>query len=306
MSRPGSRPWPVFIRAGAGHPVLARAARARHRRDLGTVQIQALARHDRAVAAHVVAPPQSVAGWKGSTARLAAGAVAAWGVLVLIGLALVHVLNAGSFHAADLSVDTWLARHRTGPLNVITYIGTTMAQTTTAVGVTVVVVLVLRWRLGRWHESGVFLTLMAGELLIFLGVTATVHRPRPPVARLDVAPETSSFPSGHTAAAMVLYGGIAIMILWVYGSRPATRVIAGVLFCVPVIVALSRLYRGMHYPTDVLGGALLGSFWLYLVSTTLLRHEAAPARAARRRPARGKTARRGRGARGVLAGARRS
>jgi membrane-associated phospholipid phosphatase len=142
---------------------------------------------------------------------------------------------------------------------------------------------------------------MAGELLIFLGVTATVHRPRPPVARLDVAPETSSFPSGHTAAAMVLYGGIAIMILWVYGSRPATRVIAGVLFCVPVIVALCRLYRGMHYPTDVLGGALLGSFWLCLVTTTLLRHEAAPARAARRR-----TARRGRGARGVLAGARRS
>lgn len=262
------------------------------------MQLPALARHDRAAAAHAVGRPQPAAGWKSVTLRLAAGAVAAWGVLVLIGLALTHVLNTGSFHATDLSVDTWLAHHRTGALNVATYIGTTMAQTTTALGLTVVVALFLRWRLGRWHESGIFVTVMAGELLIFLSVTLTVHRSRPPVPRLDVAPETSSFPSGHTAAAMALYGGIAIMVLWVYGRRRATAIIAGVLFCVPVIVALSRLYRGMHYPTDVLGGALLGSFWLGLVTTTLLRHEAVRRAAVRRRPERR--------ARGAFAGARRS
>jgi len=296
---------PVFTRAGAGHPVLARAGRRGSGKDVRSVQLEALARHDRAAAARAVPRPYPAAGWKAVTLRLAAGAVVLWGLFALIGLALTHVLNTGSFHAADLSVDTWFARHRTGPLNVVTYIGTTMAQTTTAIGVTVVVVLFLRWRLGRWHESGIFLTVMAGELLIFLGVTATVHRPRPPVARLDVAPETSSFPSGHTAAAMALYGGIAIMILWVYGRRPATRVVAGVLCCVPVIVALCRLYRGMHYPTDVLGGALLGSAWLCLVTSTLLRPEAVR-RAPRSTPARSRSARRARGAGGVPAGAGRS
>lgn len=78
----------------------------------------------------------------------------------------------------------------------------------------------------RQHGRGgaaVQAPVMAGELLTFLCVTLVVHRPRPPVARLDVAPETSSFPSGHTAAAVALYGCIAILVLWIYGRRPATR-----------------------------------------------------------------------------------
>jgi membrane-associated phospholipid phosphatase len=246
--------------------------------------LQARARRGRAKDA--VARPHPVGDWKAVTLRLAAGAVMLWGLLSLIGFGVTHLLHSAGFHTADLSVDKWFASHRTGPLNVITYIGTTMAQTTTAIGVTVLVVLLLRWRLGRWHESGIFLTVMAGELLIFLSITFTIHEPRPPVARLDAAPPTSSFPSGHTAAALALYGGIAVMVLWIYGRSTVTRIVAGVLFCIPVYVALSRLYRGMHYPTDVLAGALLGGLWLFLVTKTLLQ----PAMAARAsaRPALGR------------------
>ena len=46
---------------------------------------------------------------------------------------------------------------------------------------------------------------------------------------------------------------------------------AAVLFVLPVVVGLSRLYRGMHYPTDVVIGALGGGLWLAVVVTTLLR-----------------------------------
>ena len=233
-----------------------------------------------------VARPHPAGGWKAVTLRLAAGVVVLWGLLSLIGLAVTHLLvHSAGFHAADLSVDKWFAGHRTGALNVVTYIGTTMAQTTTAIGVTVVVVLLLRWRLGRWHESGIFITIMAGELLIFLALTFAIHEARPPVARLDAAPPTSSFPSGHTAAALALYGGIAIMVLWVYGRRRATWIAAGILLLVPVYVGVSRLYRGMHYPSDVLAGALLGALWLLLVTRTLLRPAAAARATTRRRAA---------------------
>jgi membrane-associated phospholipid phosphatase len=243
--------------------------------------LQARTRRRRAQDQHAhdaVARPHAAGDWKAVALWLAAGVVVLWGLLSLIGLAVTHLLTVAAFRTADLGVDKWFAAHRTGALNVVTYIGTTMAQTTTAAAVTVVVVLLLRWRLGRWHESGIFVTVMAGELLIFLGITATIHEARPPVARLDAAPPTSSFPSGHTAAAVALYGGIAVMVLWVYGRSTATRIVAGVLWCVPVYVALSRLYRGMHYPTDVLAGALLGGLWLLLVTKTLLR----PAARARR------------------------
>ncbi len=217
-----------------------------------------------------VIAPHPVGGKKTVALRLAGGAFAIWGVMTLLGLLLTHVLNKGPVHAADLGVDRWFAAHRTGLRNSITYAGTTMAQTVTAIAVAAVVVLLLRWRLGRWYESLVMITVMAGELLIFLCVTLVVHRPRPPVVRLEAAPETSSFPSGHTAAAVALYGCIAILVLWIYGRRPATRAVVAVLCCIPVIVGLSRLYRGMHYPSDVLAGALTGGLWLLIVITTLL------------------------------------
>ena len=246
-----------------------------------SVHLQAHGRRSRARSD--LARPRPAAGWKGVTLRLAGGAVLLWGVLALIGLAVTHLLlHAASFRSDDLSADKWFAAHRTGALNVVTYIGTTMAQTTTVIGVSVVVVLLLRWRLARWHESGIFVAVMAGELLIFLGVTVVIHEARPPVPRLDAAPPTSSFPSGHTAASLALYGGIAVMVLWIYGRRPVTAIVVGVLSIVPAYVAFSRLYRGMHYPTDVLAGALLGGLWLLWVSKTLLQ-PAAAARAARPR-----------------------
>ena len=103
-----------------------------------------------------------------------------------------------------------------------------------------------------------------GELFIFLLVTNTVHRQRPPVPRLDPAPPTSSFPSGHTAAAMALYGCLAIVLLRQMTHRRLARVLAVLCFCVPPIVAVSRVYRGMHYPTDVLFGAIGGGLWLLI------------------------------------------
>jgi membrane-associated phospholipid phosphatase len=237
--------------------------------------------------------PQPARSWRMVALRLVGGAVVLWGLISSIGLLLTHVLASGPVHSADLGVDVWLAARRTPMWNTVTSVATGMAQTYTAIAVTVVVVLVLRWRLGRWYESWVLVTVMAGELLVFLSVTLTVHRQRPPVARLDVAPPTSSFPSGHTAAAVALYGGIAILLLWVYGRRRATLAGAVVLWCLPVIVGLSRLYRGMHYPSDVLAGALTGGLWLLLVITTLLpRQDTAKRRAGR--PAPGAAARGGR------------
>lgn len=203
-------------------------------------------------------------------ARLIGGAVALWALLSLIGLAVTHLAGSGALFARDRGVDDWLLRHRTGLWNTLTEFGSGAANTQTAIAVTAIAVLLLRWRLSRWYESWIVVAAITGELLVFLAVTATVHRPRPPVPRLDVSPPTSSFPSGHTAAGVALYGCLAILLLWVYGRRPWTLVLATVLWLVPLMVGASRLYRGMHYPSDVVVGALGGGLWLLIVITTLL------------------------------------
>src|SRR4029079_16596368 len=66
----------------------------------------------------------------------------------------------------------------------------------------------------RWRPALVIATVLVGEVLIFLASSALGGRSRPPVAHLDpVLPPTSSFPSGHTAAAICLYGAIAALVL---------------------------------------------------------------------------------------------
>ncbi len=201
--------------------------------------------------------------------RLVGGGIALWALLSAIGLFVTHVLSSDGAPSWDLGVDTWFEARRTLGLNDASAFGSRMADTPTAIGVTVITVLLLRWRLGRWYESLVVVAAITGELLVFLAVTATVHRARPSVDLLDVAPPTSSFPSGHTAAAVALYGCLAILLVRLW-SGPWSLIFAVLLFLIPVVVGVSRLYRGMHYPTDVVVGAFGGGLWLTIVVTTLV------------------------------------
>jgi membrane-associated phospholipid phosphatase len=88
--------------------------------------------------------------------------------------------------------------------------------------------------------------------------TIVVDRARPDVPRLDVSPPTSSYPSGHTAAAIALYMALAAVVGSLTTNRLA-RALAWILaFVLPTVVAVSRLYRGMHHLTDVLASVVLG------------------------------------------------
>jgi membrane-associated phospholipid phosphatase len=216
--------------------------------------------------------------------RLVGGAVAIWIVLTVFGLLLTRVFDTGAVHRSDLGVDIWFAHHRSPGWNDVMLFGTDLARTQTVIAVAAAAALFLRWRLKRWHESFVVIAAVTGEVLIFLAVTETVPQRRPPVPRLQVAPTTSSYPSGHTAAAVALYGCLGVLLL-VYVSRPGLRWLAAVLFCIPIYVGLSRLYEGEHYPSDVIAGALLGGLWLTCVLRTLPPPRAAP-RAEQRRDGR--------------------
>ena len=202
--------------------------------------------------------------------KLTGGALVLWGLLSLIGLLIRHVLFYGRVGVWDRQVEVWFASHRRGSLNTLTGYANALGGTFSVIGLVIFVFLIFRWRLGRWDESLVILTVMVGEVTVFLAVTFTVQRLRPAVVRLDKSPPTLSYPSGHTAAALALYGGVAVLLFFIYGRNWKTIVVAVLLYSLPILVGISRLYRGMHYPTDVLAGALGGGVWMAFVISVLI------------------------------------
>lgn len=194
-------------------------------------------------------------------ALLVAAAVLLWGALTGIGLLVAGPL-ATLVGPVDVGVIEWLAAHRQEPL-------TTVARVVGMLGSTLVVVVVtisavaIAVAVTRRRRPAVFLILLpAVETLIYMAAAAIVGRDRPSVTHLtDALPPTASFPSGHVAATVVTYGGIALLVR-AWGGRQIGRLAVGAAVLAVVLVAWSRMYRGVHYPTDVLGSVLYASAWL--------------------------------------------
>ena len=117
----------------------------------------------------------------------------------------------------------------------------------------------------------------------FLAAAAVVKRPRPDVTQLDQHLPTSAYPSGHEAATCCLYIAIAILVIghargwwrWLF-LVPA--------IAMPVLVALSRMYRGEHHPTDLLASLLFSALWLTAASVLIKPSADRQARQTGRRP----------------------
>lgn len=164
-----------------------------------------------------------------------------------------------------------LAERRAAPVNGVSEWFSALAATETIIGVALlcIVALLVLPRVA-WRTEALFLgASVAAQSAVFVVVTMFVERPRPAVPRLDGAPPTSSFPSGHVGASVALYGGLAVIAL-LRMRGPWRYAVAGALLLVPSGVGLSRMYRGMHYPTDVAGGLLNGAATLLIMGFALL------------------------------------
>ena len=95
--------------------------------------------------------------------------------------------------------------------------------------------------------------------LISLLLKSQFERPRPDVFPPLVVEHTASFPSGHTLTAVVVYGLISVL-LWQRGHR-FLSIISGIWV---FVIALSRVYLGAHYPSDVLASLALGTILLII------------------------------------------
>ena len=202
--------------------------------------------------------------------RLAGHPVVAFIVVALVGFALLaavtvlvgwllktYVLPEHGIGHADEHVNVWFAQHRDGTRNDVSFwlsgIGEVLAIPA-LVAITAVVAMVMR----RWRVAAFIVAAIAVEAATYRVATWVIHRQRPNVPRLDDLPAAASYYSGHTAASIAVYCGIALLITSRIRSGWIRVVVWTIAIAIPALVALSRMYRGMHHPTDVAAAVMVG------------------------------------------------
>jgi undecaprenyl-diphosphatase len=180
------------------------------------------------------------------------------GLSILLGLLVTRVLIAnGTIAGDDGAFVRALSHHRSGDLTEASLIGSIMA------GGVVLPILVAAFGVvaalfRQWRLAAFLICALAIESAAYRTTTLLVPRHRPTVVRLENLPVNASYPSGHTAAAIAVYGGLALLATSRIASLWARVAIWCIAVAIPIYVALSRMYRGMHHPLDVVGGAAIG------------------------------------------------
>jgi undecaprenyl-diphosphatase len=215
----------------------------------------------------------------GRTAVRILFSIAVWtAFMVGLGLLVTRVLQHSWPFTAEEGVNRDLAKDRTPTWNTVSKIFSYLGGTPTVIAATVIAALIMWLVLRSLREPLFLIAAVSAQGLVFLLTTLAIDRTRPPVPKLDFSPPTSSFPSGHTGAAVALYAGIALVIT--VHTRRKSLITAWwvLLLAVPVCVAVARLYRGMHYPSDVTASFLNGAVCLAVCARALLYKAEAKAR----------------------------
>jgi membrane-associated phospholipid phosphatase len=176
-----------------------------------------------------------------------------------MGLFLTKVLlSVGGVSRLDEHFVTWLVSHRSPPLTDASLVGSIIAGGVvipTLVGVVAAALACLR----KWRIAAFLIAAIGVEAATYRLTVAFIHRHRPPVHRLEQLPVNASYPSGHTAASIAVYAGLALLLTSRFRSRALAAVCWTIALLVPLYVAWARMYRGMHHPLDSVAGALLGT-----------------------------------------------
>lgn len=238
-------------------------------------------------------PAESVARRLGTThpvraflVTIVAGYALLVGLTIAAGLLLTRVLvPVRGFEKWDNDVNRWLADRRDGTLTDLSWLGSTFAGglvIPAVVGVLVVVFLLRR----KWLLAAFTLFVIGVESGSYRATTLVVERDRPPVHRLEGLDPTASFPSGHIAATVALYGGLLLLLASWVGRRWFSALAIALTIALALFVGWARMYRGMHHLTDTAAGVIMG---LLALGITVFAARAATAAANARDAARGES-----------------
>ena len=177
-------------------------------------------------------------------------------------------MRRGATQALDDTVMHWVAAHQIGWLR-IAMLNVTALGTGVVVMMVVLVTALFLW-LTKHKHSAALLLVVASVGIVLNGILKDVfHRTRPNVFPWATEVFSSSFPSGHAMSAAVVYGTIAYLAARLQRTHWARVITAVVATALVLLIAASRIYLGVHYPSDTLAGMAIGFAWAAFCMATL-------------------------------------
>ena len=198
------------------------------------------------------------------------------GILAFLGIAGLVVVDAtDGFDAALIeAVRTADHAHLLDFLRPTTELGGTIAVTVVAL-----LTLLLGAAAGPWRH-GVFGAAVIGAAALAVEIIkATVGRTRPDLLEPIIVEHGFSFPSGHASLSMVAYGTLAVLVSRSYLPRGARLAVYGVVMALVFLIGLSRVWLGVHYPSDVIAGWVAGATVVLVYASLTRRVSREPAEA---------------------------
>jgi len=175
-------------------------------------------------------------------------------------VSLIFLVQSGATHTFDLSARSMALALNT-PMTVQVWKLLTFLGSTGFLSCLLFLALAYLAAARCWAELRLALITAAGAVVLDIGAKLIIHRPRPPEVYANTMPASFSFPSGHAFYNLVFY----VTMLTIMGrlNPKLSRVgVYSITLAMPVVIGASRVFLGVHYMTDVLGGYLMAIFWI--------------------------------------------
>jgi undecaprenyl-diphosphatase len=189
--------------------------------------------------------------WLGATAALFAMA----GAASVLFVAIAAVMRAGTLDRLDAAIELAVHRFDSAPADVAMKAATLIGSNAVVLPVVALVALVAL-RLRRRAVAIVLAIDAVAVIAAYSALKVLFSRERPRLFDKIALPTDASFPSGHSMSALGIYGVVAAALIALYPRARAPALVAAALLV--VAVGLSRIYLGVHWPSDVVAGWLGG------------------------------------------------
>ncbi|MGQ0561305.1 MAG: phosphatase PAP2 family protein [Gemmatimonadota bacterium] len=182
--------------------------------------------------------------------------------------ALASAVEVGFTQPIDEAVLRWFAEHRTPVLNQVMLEITTLGTGVVLIAIVLIASVFLWLTEHHWSVYVLLLGVLGAKLFNTL-LKGSFARERPAMVEWVTEVHSASFPSGHAMSSIVVYGSVAYLVGRLEPSLRLKRITWLLVALIVAAIGISRMYLGVHYPSDVIGGFLAGLAWIALVATTM-------------------------------------